>query len=68
MKEIRRALKGGKSHPKLALLIMLYSYCSIFHINPLEAEKTPMSLMIKMLTIHGEVKRIEAEELSKGVK
>ena len=45
--------------------ILLYSYCKIFSINPMEAKQTPISLVKEMITFHGEVKRIESEELEK---
>jgi len=48
--------------------VLLYSYCSIFHINPLEAKQTPVSIIQKMMLIHGEVKRIETEEIQKTLK
>ena len=44
---------------------MLYVYCSVFHVNPTDAYNTPASLIRELLEIHGEVKRIEAEELNK---
>tara|TARA_R100000329_G_C7590715_1_gene209500 strand:- start:611 stop:769 length:159 start_codon:yes stop_codon:yes gene_type:complete len=48
--------------------IMLYSYCSAFHVNPKDAYETPASLIKEMLEIHGEVKKIESEEMNKASK
>ncbi len=45
--------------------ILLYSYCSLFHLDPLEAKDTPISMIQKMLLIHGEVKTLEHEQLNK---
>ena len=47
---------------------MIYSYASIFHINPVDAYNTPFSLVKEMLEIHGEVKKIESEEIQKSMK
>ena len=46
----------------------LYSYCNIFHIDPMTAKNTPISLIKTMMTVHGEVKKIEAEEIQKHMK
>ena len=40
---------------------MLYTYCSTFHINPMDALNTPFTLVKQMLEIHGEYKKIESE-------
>tara|TARA_R100001509_G_scaffold94419_1_gene54624 strand:+ start:132 stop:335 length:204 start_codon:yes stop_codon:yes gene_type:complete len=65
---IRRALKGGSVSPIMASRIMIYTYASTFNINPLEAYDTPFNLVKEMLEIHGEVKKIEAEEMEKASK
>jgi len=44
---------------------MVYTYASTFHVNPLEVYNTPASLVKEMLDIHGEVKRLESEELDR---
>tara|TARA_R110002051_G_scaffold322632_2_gene413630 strand:- start:1123 stop:1269 length:147 start_codon:yes stop_codon:yes gene_type:complete len=44
---------------------MIYTYSTTFSISPLEAYCTPAILVKQMLEIHGEVKKIEAEELNK---
>jgi len=44
---------------------MIYTYATTFHISPLEAYNTPASLVKEMLEIHGEIKRVESEEMEK---
>ena len=48
--------------------MMLYSYCRIFNINPMEAKDTPISRMLGMLQIHGEVETYKNEELERKAK
>tara|TARA_A100001201_G_scaffold111441_1_gene95424 strand:- start:1440 stop:1631 length:192 start_codon:yes stop_codon:yes gene_type:complete len=59
-------LKGGSVSPVIASKIMIYTYSSTFHINPIDAYNTPASVVKEMLEIHGEVKRIESEEIEKA--
>jgi hypothetical protein len=59
-------MKGGSVSPIIASKIMIYTYSSTFHINPIEAYNTPASVVKEMLEIHGEVKRLESEELEKA--
>tara|TARA_R110000824_G_scaffold63992_2_gene167593 strand:- start:1146 stop:1289 length:144 start_codon:yes stop_codon:yes gene_type:complete len=47
---------------------MRYTYCITFHVNPVEALNTPAKLLTEMLAIHGEAKKIEAEEIKKAMK
>tara|TARA_R100000005_G_C4969985_1_gene183317 strand:- start:1054 stop:1239 length:186 start_codon:yes stop_codon:yes gene_type:complete len=61
-------LKGGEVKPDTAMKIMLYTYCHTFKINPMEAYETPISVVIDMLSIHGEFKKLESEELEKQLK
>tara|TARA_R100001509_G_scaffold134567_1_gene88171 strand:+ start:10346 stop:10537 length:192 start_codon:yes stop_codon:yes gene_type:complete len=61
-------LKGGSVDTRVGMKIMLYSYCSAFHVNPKDAYDTPASLIKEMLDIHGEVKKIESEEMKKATK
>ena len=49
----------------IASRIMVYTFGTTFHVNPLEVYLTPASLVRDMLEIHGEVKRLESEELEK---
>jgi len=58
-------LKGGQVSPIIASKVMIYTYASTFNINPLDAYNTPASLVKEMLNIHGEVKKIESEEIEK---
>ena len=48
--------------------IMLYTYCTAFSINPLEAYDTPVTVIKEMLEIHGKIKRLESEAIEKGTK
>ena len=59
-------MKGGSVSPVIASKIMIYTYSSTFHINPIDAYNTPASVVKEMLEIHGEVKRIESEEIEKA--
>ena len=45
--------------------MMLYSYCRIFNINPMEAKDTPISRMLEMLQIQGEVESFKNEEIER---
>ena len=51
--------------PNIASRIMVYTFGTTFHVNPLEVYLTPASLVRDMLEIHGEVKRLESEEMQK---
>tara|TARA_B100000482_G_scaffold28090_1_gene18071 strand:- start:21 stop:173 length:153 start_codon:yes stop_codon:yes gene_type:complete len=48
--------------------MLLYSYCRIFKINPMEAQHTPMKTMTEMLLIHGETEAYKAEQIEKKIK
>ena len=61
-------MKGGSVDAVVGMKIMLYSYCSAFHVNPKDAYETPASLIKEMMEIHGEVKRIESEEMERAKK
>mgnify|MGYP003115031002 FL=1 len=61
-------MKGGSVDTRVGMKVMLYSYCSAFHVNPKDAYDTPASLIKEMLEIHGEVKKIESEEMKKATK
>lgn len=52
----------------IASRIMIYTYASVFHINPIDAYNTPFTLVKEMLEIHSQVKTIESEEIQKKVK
>ena len=61
-------MKGGKVSSEVGMKIMLYTYCSAFSINPMEAYDTPVSVIKDMLEIHGEIKRLESEAIKEGSK
>lgn len=65
---MRKALLGGNSPPKLTSQIIVYTLATAFSISPLEVYEMPAELVIDMLSIHGEVKRLEAEEMAKAQK
>lgn len=44
---------------------MIYTYSTTFSTSPLEAYCTPAILVKQMLEVHGEVKKIESEEMDK---
>jgi len=48
--------------------MLLYSYCITFKISPMEAQNTPIKLMMEMLQIHGETEAYKAEEIQKKIK
>lgn len=54
--------------PHIASRIMIYTYSTTFNSSPLEAYNTPAVLVKQMLEVHGEVKRIEAEQMEKARK
>ena len=41
--------------------ILLYTYSKAFGINPLEAQHTPIKLMMEMLAIHGEMEMYKGD-------
>jgi len=53
-------------NPNIAMDIMLYTYCDLFKVNPIDAKNTPIELITKMLVIHSQVKSLEMEELEKA--
>lgn len=61
-------MKGGKVSSEVGMKIMLYTYCTTFSINPMEAYDTPVSVVKEMLEIHGEVKKLESEAIKEGSK
>ena len=52
--------------PNIAMDIMLYTYCDLFKVNPIDAKNTPIEVITKMLTIHSQVKSLEMEEFEKA--
>jgi len=54
--------------PQVGAKVALYGYCRAFNVNPMDAYNTPAKLILEMLSIHGEAKKIEQEEIEKSVK
>jgi hypothetical protein len=61
-------LQGREVEPKMALRLLLYSYCSIFKISPNDAKDTPLELMLDMIHIHSEAEKIKAQEIERESK
>lgn len=59
-------MKGGSNDPVSASKVMVYTLAQAFSINPIEVYNMPMTLAQEMLLIHGEVKKIEVEEIEKA--
>tara|TARA_R100000479_G_scaffold141629_2_gene77425 strand:- start:13086 stop:13265 length:180 start_codon:yes stop_codon:yes gene_type:complete len=49
----------------LSSQLVVYTLATAFSISPLEVYAMPASMVKDMLRIHGEVKRMEAEEMEK---
>ena len=58
-------MTGGKVEPLVALDVLLYTYCSTFHVDPYIAKDIPMSCINKMVMLHGIVKELEMDEIKK---
>tara|TARA_R110002012_G_scaffold284471_1_gene475259 strand:- start:91 stop:276 length:186 start_codon:yes stop_codon:yes gene_type:complete len=58
-------MKGGETDIKTISLIMVYTLSSALHISPLEVYQMPVSLVKDLLTVHGVVETIKAEEMEK---
>ena len=43
--------------------LLLYSYCKAFNTDPNTAKDTPMSLIMDMMVIHGEVEKMKSDEV-----
>tara|TARA_B100000287_G_C20323503_1_gene658793 strand:+ start:184 stop:351 length:168 start_codon:yes stop_codon:yes gene_type:complete len=43
--------------------LLLYSYCQAFNTDPNTAKDTPMSLIMDMMIIHGEVEKMKSDEV-----
>jgi len=65
---VRGALRGSKSSPKIASLIVVYSLSKALGISPMEVYKMPMSLVKDLLMVHKEVEELQAEEMDKIMK
>jgi len=65
---IRKALSGREVEPAIAFRVILYTYCSVFHVDPAIAQNSPMKLMMEMLQVHSEVEQLKSKELDKEMK
>lgn len=65
---MRRAIKQGESDPSTASLIIVYTLAKALKISPLEVYAMPATLVIEMLTIHGIMEELKAEEMEKAQK
>ncbi len=60
---IENAIRGKKTEPRLAVLIMTYTLASALSISPLEVYKMPSSLVMELLLVHYNMEKIKHEEL-----
>ena len=65
---MRRAIRTGESDPPTASLIIVYTLAKALKISPLEVYAMPATLVIEMLTIHGIMEELKAEEMEKAQK
>ncbi len=65
---MKSALKGGKSTPQEASLIIVYSLAKALSISPLDVYQMPASLVTDLLSVHRAFKEIESEEIEKSMK
>ena len=65
---IRKALSGREVEPAIAFRVILYTYCSVFHVDPAIAQNSPMKLMMEMLQVHSEVEQLKSKKLEKEMK
>ena len=62
---IEDAIRGKKTNPQTAFLIMTYTLASALSISPLEIYKMPSSLVMDLLSVHFNMEKIKHEELEK---
>ena len=48
--------------------LLLYSYCTIFHLDPSKAKHTRLSDMMDMIHIHGEIEKFKSDEMESRMK
>ena len=65
---MRRAIRRGESDPSTASLIIVYTLAKALKISPLEVYGMPATLVMEMLTIHGIMEELKAEEMEKAQK
>tara|TARA_R110000744_G_scaffold380216_1_gene500305 strand:+ start:363 stop:569 length:207 start_codon:yes stop_codon:yes gene_type:complete len=65
---LRRAIRSGKADPSTASLIVVYTLAQALGISPLEIYKMPATLVQDLLSIHGIIEEMKAEEIEKKTK
>lgn len=65
---MRGAIRGGKTNPQTASLIVVYSLSKALGISPLEVYKMPMTLVKDLLSVHQQIELLQAEELDRNIK
>ena len=65
---MKAAIKSGKSTPKDAALIIVYTLAKALSISPLEIYKMPAQLVQDLLSVHFVMETIKSEEIEKSMK
>ena len=65
---MKAAIKGGKSTPQDASLIIVYTLARALAISPLEVYKMPAPLVQDLLSVHFIMEEIKSEEMQKSIK
>ena len=65
---MKAAIKSGKSTPKDASLIIVYTLAKALAISPLEVYKMPAPLVQDLLSVHFVMETIKSEEIEKSMK
>ena len=60
---IKGAFKGKETNPQTASLITVYMLSKALAISPLEVYKMPASLVMDLLSVHGVIEKIKADEI-----
>jgi|TARA_R110002020_G_scaffold447287_1_gene659635 hypothetical protein len=60
---IERVVRGKSGDLRTTSLIMVYMLSKALAISPLEVYKMPSSLVIDLLSVHGVIEKIKAEEI-----
>ena len=65
---IENAIRGKRSTPQTAFLVLTYTLSAALSISPLEVYKMPSSLVMDLLAVHFTVEKIKHEEIEKAQK
>ena len=65
---MKAAIKGGKSTPQDASLIIVYTLARALAISPLEVYKMPAPLVQDLLSVHFVMEEIKYDEMQKSLK